>query len=518
VTDGGRFLREVSTAPEVESPTFTPPLADLLDGVEDFLRSYVAFRDTDQSAAVALHVPHAHTITAAETTAYIHFTSATKRSGKTRAQEAYEPLVPNPLRVASVSDAALFRTLAQDSNTTLLLDEVDAIFRPKSDREELRALLNAGYRRGAYVARCETVGRSIEVRRYDAFGAKVLAGIGDLPDTIADRCIRIVLARRGPGETVRRFRYREALEEARPLREGLERWAADAIDRLREARPSVPEALHDRAADGWEPLLAIADMAGGDWPRRARAAALALHGDGQASEEALGVQLLADVRSVFEARGTDRLTTVEIVEGLMEIGDGPWPEWWSRQVRDGDVRGPGRRIARLLKDFAHSRDLRTEDGTRKGYLAADLADSWTRYLPPSPQEPQKERDNATSQVEAGFQPEASDQTEEQKTGPDQGRNVVALETRDKGPRPEDRQPPGVGEPRPRVTEPEAVAKARDLMPATAREYIETLHRDGEGDETIAVMLKSAGYPPPPGAASWTGYMVRRVTERAGGLA
>src|SRR5207249_2936532 len=133
----------------------------------------------------------------------------------------------------------------------------------KSDREDLRALLNAGYRRGAEVLRCEAAGRTQVVKRYPAFGAKAFASIGKLPDTIDDRSIRIPLRRRTTREPVTRFRLREARREAEPITMMLATWAMDGIFGMHEARPEIPESLleNDRLADAWEPLFAIADEA-----------------------------------------------------------------------------------------------------------------------------------------------------------------------------------------------------------------------------------------------------------------
>lgn len=192
-------------------------------------------------------------------------TSAEKRSGKTRLLEVLELLVREPLPTANISDAALFRAIA-DLQPTLLLDEVDAIFGPKArDREDLRGLLNAGYRRGA-VARRMGGPRMTTLEAFPVFCAKVFAAIGDLPDTIADRAIRIRLERRVREENVERFRRREAQELAEPLHQWLSSWAQHHIDQLSEARPDLPDELDDRAQDGWEPLLAIADLAGGTGP------------------------------------------------------------------------------------------------------------------------------------------------------------------------------------------------------------------------------------------------------------
>ena len=85
------------------------------------------------------------------------------------------------------------------------------------------------------------------------------------------------------------------------------RWAADQLDALRDADPAVPESVFNRAADNWRPLLAIADAAGGEWPERARNAAVALAAE--YTDESRRVQLLADIADAFEAKKTDRLSS-----------------------------------------------------------------------------------------------------------------------------------------------------------------------------------------------------------------
>ena len=155
--------------------------------------------------------------------------------------------------------------------------------------EGLRAILNAGHRRGAVVSRCGDQKTGFQLKDFQVFCPKAIAAIGELPGTIADRSIPIRLRRRTRGETVERFRLRDAQAAAAPLQQALGAWAPTAVE-LRAARPVVPEALNDRAAEGWESLFAIADLAGGEWPERARAAALALHAHGR-DEDSLGVQL-----------------------------------------------------------------------------------------------------------------------------------------------------------------------------------------------------------------------------------
>jgi hypothetical protein len=398
-----------------DAPTTYLDAADaILERVLEFTRRYVVFRSDAQAVAVALWVAHTHAATAADVTPYLAVTSPEKRSGKTRLLEVLELLVPQPLRAASISEAALFRTV-DEGGGVLLLDETDAIFSPKTNHEDLRKLINAGYRRGALVARCEPAGKAIVTRRFEAFCPKVLAGIGQLPDTVADRSIPIRLQRRAPGERVDRFRYRDAVLEAEGIREALEAWGIREAERLKDAWPELPDALDDRASDGWEPLFAIADAAGGGWPARAREAALALHGDDGAEDDTFGVRLLADVREVIGDR--DRISSAELASSLAELEEAPW----------GDLRGKAldaRGLAHRLRPFGiRPKKIRLGEQTLQGYDMDDFADSWSRYLPPA-LEPVSERNTGTSQVNTHIRPEHAEPLFHSETAPEQGSSGV----------------------------------------------------------------------------------------------
>jgi hypothetical protein len=304
-TDTGRTYRR---------DPFDGASALLLDDVVRFIRRVVVMTD-EQVAAVALWVAHAYAIDAAEVTPYLTVTSALKRSGKTQLLETLELIVPSPLPTASISDAALFRAISE-KKPTLLFDEIDAIFGPRArDREDLRGMLNAGYRRGSLAYRMGGANnRTLE--SFAVFCAKAFAGIGELPDTIADRAILIRLERRTRNELVERFRRRNLEAEASELRDRLADWLEPQIDDLRSLRPALPEELDDRAQDIWEPLLAIADLSGGDWPARARAAALALSGTGSREDDELTAKLIRDIRAVFDQTGKKRMRTDDLIEQL----------------------------------------------------------------------------------------------------------------------------------------------------------------------------------------------------------
>jgi hypothetical protein len=204
------------------------------------------------------------------------FMSEEKESGKTRALEATEmmTMTPGALLSFSVSPAAMVRKVA-GGGVTILYDEIDALF-GNAKREEgnldVRSILNSGYKRGNKSYRCTTIGKRIEVEELDAFAPVALAGLKSLPDTLASRAIIIRMRRRAPDETVEQFRHRRVKPIAAPVVERLAAWCR-TID-IADADPAMPDGVMDRAAECWEPLLAIADAAGGAWPKLAREAAV----------------------------------------------------------------------------------------------------------------------------------------------------------------------------------------------------------------------------------------------------
>jgi hypothetical protein len=236
--------------------------ATLLDDVCAFLRRFVVLTD-HQATAVTLWAAHTFVFDAFSCTPYLAITSPEKRSGKTRLLEVLELLVREPLSTANISDAALFRAIDK-KRPTLLIDEADAIFGKRSrEREELRGLLCAGYRRGAVAHRMGGQNNTT-LQTFQVYCPKAFAGIGDcLPDTILDRSIPIRLKRRTREEQIERFRIRDVEPEGHELRDRLADWLEPQRAHLSEQRPALPDELDDRAQDNWEPLLGTADLTKG---------------------------------------------------------------------------------------------------------------------------------------------------------------------------------------------------------------------------------------------------------------
>lgn len=290
------------------------------------------------------------------------------------------------MATANTSDAALFRLVAADVPPTLLFDEVDALFSPNGrDREDTRALLNAGTRRGVPARRCVGEGTRQRVEEFPVFSAKVLSGIdnGCLPDTLRDRTVGVRMKRRNPAapeEQVERFRPEEAEATGTLLKARIERWVAANEDELALARPPYLDGLDDRAFDGWEPLLAIADRAGADWPSRARRAALALAAEDEREEQSSGARLLEAVKRAFEQYGHDRISTNELIRVLASDEEAPCAGWWDERAGKPE-KGAPQRLAAQLKPYGIKRTTvrLAGDAAAKGYKREDFEEAWARY-------------------------------------------------------------------------------------------------------------------------------------------
>jgi hypothetical protein len=353
--------------------------AALLSRVVGFIERFIVLRDHHQAVALALWVVHTHAFGAADSTPYPLITSPEKRSGKSRLLEVLNLLVARGWHVSGVSEAVLFRKIEKIC-PTLLLDEVDSIFATYSEKTEpIRALINAGSRRGSQVSRC--VGRDHDVEDFAVFCPKCLAGIetGRLPETIRDRSIPIRLQRKRD-EKVERFRYSQAKEDAEALATEMTTWASKNIESLKTIYPSLPSELNDRAAEGWEPLLALAEMAGGEWPERAALASVALCADVDIEDDSFGVQLLADLKRIWNVEDLGfTLFSHEICDRLGHLDDAPWKTWGrNRKVSGFSPRDLGKYLRRY---GIKSKTVRAGEQTLKGYQYDQFEDAWARYVP-----------------------------------------------------------------------------------------------------------------------------------------
>lgn len=354
----------------------------LLDRVRDTYAKFCILPSRDALHGVTLWTVATHLVAEFHFAPRLVVRSAEKRSGKTRLLEVAAELVPDkPLRIANATLAYVFRALADDPPPTVLFDEADTVFGTKKvaeNNEELRALLNAGFQRGTPIGR--TVGPQHTPTKFDTFAFVALAGIGRMPDTIEDRGVVVQMRRRKPSERVSPYRVRRDGPDLNAIRDWIAEWAEQIRGKIHYYEPGNL-GVEDRAADVWEPLIAVADMAGGHWPATSRDAATALVA--QAAEDdaidSTNVRLLSDIRDVFAGLpGVTFLKSDALCHKLHELTDSPWKQY--------DL-NPSK-LGHRLREY-QIKTGRNAAGNERGYRIDDMRDAFERYLP------RPEQDNVT---------------------------------------------------------------------------------------------------------------------------
>lgn len=341
--------------------------AAALNRTAEIILEYIV-TSKEAATAVALWIASSHAFNAFLHSPRLNITAPERGCGKTAFLDVIAALTPKALRVENITTAALFRII-EKYEPTLLIDEYDSFLK---DNEELRGALNAGHKRGGVVPRCE--GDQNEVRLYKTFAPVALAGIRGLPGTLHDRSIIIRLTRAKKEELRERFDSRKTQSE-KILQRQLARWTADNIRALESCDPVLPEAAFNRIADNWRPLFAVAEIAGGGWPLKAVEAFRVLTAD-PCGNDGAAVQLLADIRALFDAAGVDRMASARLCVQLAVMEDAPWAEWHHGKPITT------RQLSLMLRGFSVvPGTIRTGDGTAKGYYTEAFIDAFERYLP-----------------------------------------------------------------------------------------------------------------------------------------
>ena len=372
--------------PEVEPwPEHVVP-AQVLDDVVTTVRRFVVM-EPEEADAASLWVAFTWFIDSVAVAPLAIVNAPEMACGKSVLLDVFGRLSARSLPVSNVSTASLFRSVELWS-PTLLIDEADTFIR---ENAELKGLINAGHTRAnAFVLRVE--GDNNEPRRFPVWGAKALAGINlqkHLPDATRSRAIVFNLRRKLQHESVERLRHADPgiFEETSSK---LARFAMDYADRVRRARPALPDALNDRDQDNFEPLLAIAECAGPDWVQRATTAALKLSGT-HADSTSTGHDLLVDIRGIFMREQVDKISTADLIYALCDDEERPW----STYNRGKDI--TPRQLASLLSPYGiKPKTVRFGDNTPKGYEISQFADAFARYLPSIAIVPQRRNEPSDS--------------------------------------------------------------------------------------------------------------------------
>ncbi|WP_292529444.1 DUF3631 domain-containing protein, partial [Methylocystis sp.] len=378
-----------SLCADIEPSADPVNVCELLNDVRATVHRFIVC-DKNTATATALWCAFTWCIEHVHVAPLAIITAPEKGCGKTQLLDVIGRMSRRPLFASNITPAATFRAI-EAMTPTLLIDEADAFFR---ENEELRGVVNSGHTRtSAYVIR--TVGDDFEVKRFSTWGAKAIAGIGRLPETVMSRGVVLNLRRKLKTESVQRLRHSPPrMFEALAAR--LARFGQDHGSAIGRARPQLPEALGDREQDNWEGLLAIANLAGGAWPQEAMRAALAICGANDREDLSLGEQLLLSIRDAFDQDGADKLSREELLRRLVGDEEGPWATW-----NKGKPMSAAQFRKRLAAFAIKTKKVRLNAyTTAQGFERRQFEDSWSRYLDgedhASPESTPQNRNNGTS--------------------------------------------------------------------------------------------------------------------------
>jgi len=371
----------------------------VLDQVRAVIRKYVILPSPEAMTAVVLWAAATHVVPFLGSAPRMVIRGPERRCGKSRLLDMLEALCWQAFMGVNVSHAALSRTVhfAGNEPPTIMIDEADAMFGPKAgaENEDIRGILNAGFQPGRTVPRYDAGTREVEHLR--TFAMAALAGIGAMPDTIEDRAVVIRMRRRAGREKVAPYRLTRDRADLITLSGVLHTWARS--QRVKIGTPVIDLPVEDRAADTWEPLIAVADAAGGEWPQLARHAAVVMNQEKEESiEHSVQTRLLIDTRAAFEADAV--LSTTALLNRLKSDEEAPWATYGPSGLTP-------RRLGLLLREFdITSRNIRIKrpDGSDtqvKGFRREDFEDSWARYCP-ADDEPEAAADDPGTAGAQGF--------------------------------------------------------------------------------------------------------------------
>jgi uncharacterized protein DUF3631 len=337
-------------------------LSDLVAAIKSHLVLPVGAAET-----VALWIIFTHCFDAFEIAPVLGITSPTPECGKTTVLTLLSAVVPKPLQSSNVTASVVFRAVEKWS-PTLLIDEADTFLR---DSDELRGVINSGHnRRSAFIIR--NVGEDFEPKQFSTWSPKAISMIGKMHPTLSSRCVHIQIQRKMPTETVEPLRP-DRLAHLEPLARKAARWSADNLSALRASDPELPPSLYSRIADNWRPLIAIADLIGGEWPHRARRIAEGFAAS--ASDDTKAILLLDDIRSFFERTGADGIHSDDIIAELEKMEDRPWAEWSRGKPITKN------QLAKMLAGFeVKPKQVWANGKNKNGYALSTLKSVFIRYL------------------------------------------------------------------------------------------------------------------------------------------
>jgi len=353
---------------------------ELLAAIEKFFRRFCVMPD-HAYFPVAVWALATHSIEIFDTFGYLALTSPVKGCGKTRVLEVLNLLCRQPEMCACVTPASLFRMLRE--MPTVLIDEMDLLEGSKSEvQDEIRKILNVGYKRGAYVPRCD--GPDHKVVRFPVFSPKALGAIGSLPRTVMDRSIAIQMQRKPKEQKLERFLLFRVEPQAVPIAQAAGRFAREFVEDIRTAYVYIAESseiddmpISDRDIETWLALFAVCAVASPDRLVEIKRCAELMSKSKQAADanDSDRLKLLGDIRNQWPAVQAF-WETASLIDSLLGLEESPWSEPMTKLTPV--------KLARLLKHFeitpSKIRDSATGKAGVRGYHLEPFQKAWRRYL------------------------------------------------------------------------------------------------------------------------------------------
>ena len=341
--------------------------AAVLDEMVEIINRYLIL-PTHAPEMMALWVMHTHCFNQFHFSPILTLQSPTRGCGKSTALSLIEKLAHQSQSTSNITEAALYRTI-QTKRPTILIDEMDSQ-RPEQ-KDAMRNILNSGFSKGSGGAvRCDGDDHNVVV--FNTFCPKAVAGIGEqLHNTTLDRSIVIKMLKPASGHKPEKLRGNVHFLE---LKSKLTKWALDHFGKFEEIIIELPKGLSARQEDLWEPLLVIAEMVGGEWPKYAHDAAVGLLPN-QDDEKSAALLLLRALKDYFDHEDIDRVRTTELIAWINTRDELPFKDYRHGKGLDG------RKLSQILKDFEiRSTTFRLGTGTHKGYMRVDCLSAFERFI------------------------------------------------------------------------------------------------------------------------------------------
>ena len=373
----------------------TVPYPDPINGMElvteikKILNTYL-FMPTGADDAIAIWILHTYIPDAFDYTPRLSIISPEPRCGKTSLLDFLTQLSYRPLSVSGISASAMFRVIELE-HPTLIIDEADTFI---NTNEELRGIINTGYKKDGKVIRSEINNKNFRPQVFICFAPCAIACIGKTPQTIADRSIIICMERKTKNEKRERIISRKIRPITGLLKSKCLRYMQDNREQISAIYPELPEWLDSRAQDITEPLFAIASNISPEYLTQFTSSIKTLMKNRSNIDElSLKTMLLSDIRSIFAAKDCEYIDSTVLVEELKNLEESPWYEY--NYGRGLNVHS----LAKLLKVFdIKPAQHRIGYNRVRQYALVDFVPKFERYLPPTSPTPQQKTEESCHNV------------------------------------------------------------------------------------------------------------------------